>query len=204
MAELSFDRVFDAALWIQICDRKILTLDFQPGKVRLQLPSRDLLARYCSVPARDIRRIFFEMEDLQLVATDGQGLVWTTPRGNLMIADILELRYSRQVRDLFGPRFQKSVLSQLRRIPGKRGAEQKAGLPDVRHELQWTFGFSSPFDRAVNIRTCKCCGMKFPTNDNRRKYCDRCKEFREIPLEKTFPGEPGRIAGLPATELYGN
>ncbi|MEN6611731.1 MAG: hypothetical protein ABFC24_12895 [Methanoregulaceae archaeon] len=204
MAELSFDRVFDAALRIQICDRKMLTLDFQPGKISLQLPSRELLARHCSVPARDIRRIFLEMEDLQLVATDGQGLVWTTPRGNLMIADILEHRYSRQVRDLFGPRFQKYVLSQIRHAPGKRGAEPRSGPHEVRHELQLASGFFSPLERAVNIRTCKCCGMKFPTNDNRRKYCDRCKKFREIPLVKTLPGESGRTAGLPATELYGN
>lgn len=185
MAALTAEKVFDAALWIQVCERRLLTLDFRPGKTRLQLPSRDLLARYCDVTPPDIAAILHGMEEMHLVATDGEDIVWTTSRGNSLVADLLELRYSRQIRVMFGPGFRKSVISRLRQVPVQSGSQVPAPVADAGPAPQQFLFGGSIVDRIVNVHTCTCCGVKFPTNDNRRKYCNRCRRFREISRRKT-------------------
>ena len=178
---LTAEKVFDAALWIQIREKRVLTLDFEPGKMRFWLPPNALLAKYCKVEVETLDAALSEMAEHGLVFSEN-GRTGTTPWGNLLLADLLETRYEHQVRSLFGQVFLRSILKNLRATNAKASSGKKP--VDISISKDNPERSNYPLSLVSRYRTCKCCGMKFATNDNRRKYCDRCRTFRQVLYEK--------------------
>lgn len=96
------EQVFDAALQIQLCEKKSLEVDFSPDHIRVHLPPKRMLALACSVPMSKMTNLLSEMEERQLIATEQRGGMWVTPRGNRMIADYLAGKYRKEAQALLG------------------------------------------------------------------------------------------------------
>lgn len=96
------EEVFDAALRIQLCEKKTLEVDFSPDQIRVHLPPKRMLALACSVPMSKMTDLLSEMEEKQLIATEQRGGMWVTPLGNRMVADYLAGKYRKEAQVLLG------------------------------------------------------------------------------------------------------
>jgi len=179
--------VFEAALWIQLSDKKSLDIDLSPEGVRLHLPSQHLLALYCSAPPGEILSLLSAMEDSDLIVKEERRGLWTTPRGNIIVAEIIEKRFRPQASALLGPemlqlllkRFGVSVPDQETNGPGND--DDHPSPPEYKERLP------SGDTRALKLRICSSCKKHFYSNDTRRKKCDQCLQvarFRRIKSQK--------------------
>ncbi len=105
--------------------------------------------------------------------------IWTRPKGNRVVADLIEGYYIPQAARLVG----EGVLLQI--LDRFRAPSPEISDPDTDD----TGGMSSPLppetlyspDRKVlKTHICITCGREFFSNDMRRKQCDACK-----PLSRT-------------------
>jgi DNA-binding transcriptional regulator YhcF (GntR family) len=107
------EQVFDAAIRIQVCEKKYLEVDFFPDQVRVHLPPKRVLARSCSVPMSKMTAILSEMERDNLIGTAQRGGMWVAPPGNRIIAGLLERKYRNEAEAVLGPVVLKRILRQL-------------------------------------------------------------------------------------------
>lgn len=107
------EQVFDAALRIQLCGERSLKIDFFPDRVRVHLPPKRMLARFCSVPLSKMTAILSEMEQDQLIDTEQRSGMWASPPANRIIAGLLAGRYRREAEALLGPVVLKTLLERL-------------------------------------------------------------------------------------------
>ena len=111
---ITAEQVFDAALRIQLCQRRSLDVDFFPDQVRLHLPPKRLLAQYIPVPMSKITMILSEMEQKQLIGSELRGGMWVTPLGNRIIIDYLTQKYQKEALALLGPVLLQKLLQRIR------------------------------------------------------------------------------------------
>ncbi len=97
------EQIFDAAIRIQVCEKKSLEVDFSLELVRIHLPSKRVLVQSCSVPMSKMTAILSEMEQNQLIGTEQRGGMWVTPLGNRIIADCLARKYRKEAEAVLGP-----------------------------------------------------------------------------------------------------
>ena len=114
MIRLTAQEVLEAALWIQLCDKRSLDIDLAPEGARLHLPSQHLLSQYCSAPPGEMLALLSDMEECDLIMKEERRGVWTTPRGNKLVAEIIEKRYKIEARALLGPTMLQLLLKRFR------------------------------------------------------------------------------------------
>lgn len=107
------EEIFDAAMRIQICERKHLEVTFSPDHVRVFLPPKRVLADAFPVPLSKITAILSEMEQTHLIGAEQRGGMWTTPQGNRIIAGLLARKYRKEGVLLFGPAVLDTLLRRL-------------------------------------------------------------------------------------------
>lgn len=110
---LSPEQVFDAAIRIQVCEKKYLEVDFSSDQIRVHLPPKRVLAQSCSLPMAKMTAILSEMEQSQLIGAKQRGEMWATPLGNRIIADHLKRKYRKEAEALLGPVVLENLLQRL-------------------------------------------------------------------------------------------
>jgi DNA-binding transcriptional regulator YhcF (GntR family) len=114
---ITAEQIFDASIRIQLCEKRSLEVDFSQDLVRVRLPSKRELARFCSVPMSKMTAILSEMEQNLLIGTELRGGMWATRLGNQIIADCLTRQYQKEAEDLLGPVVLKNLLMRLSSSP---------------------------------------------------------------------------------------
>ena len=110
---ITAEQIFDAAIRIQVCEKKSLEVDFSPAQVRVHLPPKRVLAEFRSVPMSKMTVILSEMEQNQLIGTEQRGGMWATSHGNRIIADCLARKYRKEAEAVLGPVVLKTLLKRL-------------------------------------------------------------------------------------------
>jgi len=174
MIRLTAQEVFEAALWIQLCDKRSLDIDLVPDGARLHLPSQHLLSLYCSAPSGEMLAVFSDMEDGGLIIREERRGLWTTPRGNILVADIIEKRFKTQTRTLLGPEMLQLLLTRFRATLPDQEPDDPEEDDDQRSPLAYKERFASGDTRALKLRICSSCKKNFYSNDTRRRKCDQC------------------------------
>ena len=190
MISLTPQVLVETALWIQLCDRKYLKVDFSPGNARLHLPSQQLLSLYCSASQSDVMAILCEMEKQHLIAKEERVGIWTTPEGNRIVADIIEKRYRKQARVLLGQTMLQLLLERLRTSVQESLTDDHDKEDDIRLSCDDNEKPVLGDRKILKLHNCECCRKEFLTNDTRKKYCDQCKHLprhKKIGLRK-IPG----------------
>jgi predicted transcriptional regulator len=177
MVSLTPQAILETALWIQLCDRKFLDVDFFPESIRFHLPTLHLLSFYSSVSPGDLLIILSDMENQELIKKEQRVGMWTTPQGNRIVADIIEKKYRKQARSLFGNKMLSLFLERLRNTRPEPVAEKPKEENDARIFVENNRKRISVHQEILNIHICECCRKNFSTNDGRRKYCAECKQF---------------------------
>ncbi|WP_292423240.1 hypothetical protein [Methanoregula sp.] len=174
MVHLTPQKVFETALWIQLCDTKKLDIDFFPERIRIRLPSQRHLSLYCSVSKDDMMATLNDMKNQHLIKKEHQTGTWTTYKGNRFVADIIEKQYQTQASMLLGEKMLHPLLERLR--TSKPELKELSKEKDVIRSSVEPQKTSPSVDRKIlKLYVCECCQSKFYTNDRRRKYCDWCK-----------------------------
>lgn len=179
MASLTPEVVLDTALWILLCEKKFLNVEFLPECIRVYLPSQRELAVHCSVSMTTMMLAIAGMELQDLIRKAERVGIWTTPQGNRMIADIIGRKYQKEVRAVLGPALTKTFLKQLTTtldLP----ADQTGDTQSEKSSSDNGSSYSSGEKKILKRLTCICCHRKFYTNDRRRKYCDHCKDLSPL------------------------
>ena len=179
MASLTPQKVLETALWIQLCDRKSLDVDFFPGSIRFHLPTLHLLSLYCSAPHGDMVVVLGDMENQDLITKEQRVGIWTTPRGNWLVADIIKKRYQKQARALFGLKMLQLLLERLMTSVPEPLTDNPDKEDDTRSAREKNEKYGYGHREILNLHICECCRKKFSTNDGRRKYCDQCGQFSQ-------------------------
>jgi len=188
MASLTPQAVLETALWIQLCDRKSLDVDFFPEGIRFHLPSSHLLSLYCSASHGNMMEVLCDMENQQLIKKEQRVGMWTTPRGNRLVADIIEKRYRKQARALLGQKMLQLLLHRFRTTLSEPLTDNLNKVDDNRLSFEHNEKDVSGDRMTQKLHICECCRNKFYINDGRRKYCDQCKQlyrYKKIRLRKT-------------------
>jgi len=179
MVHLTPRYVLDAALWIQICDKKTLEVDFSREGIRIHLPTHQDFSSYYSVPRNKLGDIFYDMEKQQLIETKERSGKWTTPKGNQLVADIIEKKYRKQASAILNEKLLKALILRLRsskpdRLKGKsRNKSDKESSFDNKE-------ISNPLNEKLSKYIfCTSCHEQISTNDRRRKYCDKCRPVKK-------------------------
>ena len=100
---ITAEQVLEDAIRIQVCQKRSLEVDYFPDRVRVHLPPKRVLAESCLVTMSKMTALLSEMEQNQLIGTEPRGGMWTTPRGNRIIAGCLARKYRREATALLGP-----------------------------------------------------------------------------------------------------
>jgi len=174
MIRLTAQEVFEAALWIQLCDTRSLDIDLVPDGARLHLPSQHLLSLYCSAPPGEMLAVFSDMEAGGLIIREERRGVWTTPRGNILVADIIEERYKTEARALLGSTMLQLLLTRFRASLTDPEPDRPEDDDAQRSPLAYKERSAPGDKRALKLRICSSCKKKFHSNDARRKKCDQC------------------------------
>jgi hypothetical protein len=187
MIRLTAQEVLEAALWIQLCDKRSLDIDLAPEGARLHLPSQHLLSQYCSAPPGEMLALLSDMEECDLIMKEERRGVWTTPRGNILVAEIIEKRYKIEARALLSPTMLRLLLKRFRAsLPDQ---EPDGREEDNAHQspLAYKERSASGDMRVLKLRICSSCKKNFYSNDTRRKKCDQCLQvarFSRIKSQK--------------------
>jgi hypothetical protein len=182
MIRFTAPKVLEAALWIQLCDKKALDIDLSPDGVRFHLPSQHLLSLYCSVPPGEMLSILSDMEESGLIIKEERRGLWTTSRGNILVAEIIEKRFKKETRALLGQKMLRLLLKRFRAsLPDQETASQGKD-DDNRSSAEYKERFVSKDKRALKRHICKSCRSTFFTNDARRKKCDLCLQEARFKL----------------------
>lgn len=187
MIHLTAQEVLEAALWIQLCDKRALDIDLTPEGARLHLPSQHLLSQYCSAPPIEMLAVLSDMEACDLIMKEERRGVWTTPRGNKLVAEIIEKRYKNQACALLGREMLRLLLKRLKASLPDQGPAGREEDDDHRSPLAYNERFASGDTRALKLRICSSCKKSFYSNDTRRKKCDQCLQvarFNRIRSQK--------------------
>lgn len=187
MIHLTAQEVLEAALWIQLCDKRSLDIDLAPEGARLHLPSQHLLSQYCSALPGEMLAVLSDMEECDLIMKEERRGVWTTPRGNKLVAEIIEKRYKKQARTLLGPKMLRLLLKRFRASLPDQGLDGPEKEDDPRSTLAYKERSPSGDTRALKLRICSSCKKSFYSNDTRRKKCDQCLQvarFNRIRSQK--------------------
>jgi len=142
MVHLTPQKVFETALWIQLCDKKKLDIDFFPERISIRLPSQRHLSLYCSVSKDDMMATLNDMKNQHLIKKEHQTGTWTTYKGNRFVADIIEKQYQTQASMLLGEKMLHLILERLRTSkPELKELSKKKMLSDPllsprKHRLQ--------------------------------------------------------------------
>ncbi|MFZ2414940.1 MAG: hypothetical protein WAW33_03030 [Minisyncoccia bacterium] len=110
---LTAEQIFDAAIRIQICEKKYLEVNFSPDQVRVHLPPKRVLAAACSVPISKMTSALSEMEQNRLIGTEQRGGMWAAQTGNRIIVKLLSGNYRKEAEALLGPAVLKTLLNRL-------------------------------------------------------------------------------------------
>jgi len=187
MMHLTAQEVLEAALWIQLCDKRALDIDLAPEGARLHLPSQHLLSQYCSAQPIEMLAVLSDMEECDLIMKEERRGVWTTPRGNKLVAEIIEKRFRKQARALLGPKILRLLLKRFRASLPDQGPDGRDEDDDHRSPLAYKERSASGDTRALKLRICSSCKKNFYSNDTRRKKCDQCLQvarFSRIKSQK--------------------
>jgi hypothetical protein len=110
---LTAEQVLDAAIRIQVCEKKYLEVNFSPDQVRVHLPPKRAIAEYFSVPVSKITAVLSEMERDNLIGTEQRGSMWANPPGNRIISDCLARTYRKEAEAVLGPVLLEHLLRRL-------------------------------------------------------------------------------------------
>lgn len=172
--------IFDIALKTQICDKKTMDIDLFSDGIRLHLPTQRSLESHCSVPHVQLMASLFEMENMHLIEKRERIGIWTTPLGNQMAADIIERKYKKQARALFGRMMLEALLDRLKHsLPEDSSANTVCGEVAV-FSCDQNEQNSSVDTKILNVISCKCCQKRIYTNDRRLKYCNQCRQLSQL------------------------
>lgn len=199
MISLTFRQVFETALWIQICHKKIIDIEFSQGGTRLHFPAQRSLALQCAVSPGTMIAVLYEMENQGLIKKEERLGIWTTPWGNRVAADIIKRQYWKEARAIVGNKTLETLLALMRSAQRGHLADQPAGI-DPKEASSGEAMSHVPVDRKIlNPMSCSCCRTTFYTNDRRRRYCDRCKDLSAREKNKARVGgrvrKYGRLSG---------
>lgn len=157
MVHLTPQKVFETALWIQLCDKKKLHVDFSTERISIRLPSQRHLSLHCSVSKDDMMASLNDMKNQYLIKKEQQtGGTWTTYKGNRFIADIIEKRYQTQASMLLGEKMLHLLLERLR--TSKPELKELTKEKDVIRSSVEPQKTSPSVDRKIlKLYVCECC-----------------------------------------------
>jgi len=168
--------VFETALWIQIYDKKTLEVDFSPQGLRIHLPTYRDFSSYFSIPKRKLGEVLSDMEKQQLISMKGPSGIWTTPKGNQFVANIIVKKYRRQAVFMLSEEMFQQLIHNLKTPKpsqtGKPRSDKKSSSDENEVFHPWDM-------KLMKNICCKNCQERIYTNDRRRKYCDRCRPQRK-------------------------
>jgi len=102
MAALSIDRLFDAAIRIQIMERSI-SLTFSENIVRIRFPTTRRLAEFLEVPHYYILPYFAMMEEENLITRAERVGIMTTLKGSQKVLTLMQENYAVEMQEILGP-----------------------------------------------------------------------------------------------------
>jgi DNA-binding PadR family transcriptional regulator len=175
MDHLTPQIVLEIALRIQICDKKSLDIDFSPENIRIHLPPQRSLAFHCAVSEGNLLGVLYKMENQHLIKKEERIGIYTTPLGNQEIADLIEKKFRKEARALFGQKILQYLVNRIRTSVPNDIIKNPDHKDDERPSLEQEKKQNSGDGNLLNFIYCNCCQKKIYTNDRRRKYCDHCR-----------------------------
>lgn len=168
--------IFKKALWILLYRQKNLEFTIFPDSISLRLPVQRDLSQYCSVSKSGLTEVLHDMERQDLIKKEERVGIWTTPKGNRVVADVIERHYRTQATRLLGANMVHLILERLRAsLPETwelSDDKDHVKLPAKHQKMPY-----SPRRKIMRTHICVSCNCEFYSNDMRRRHCDRCKSL---------------------------
>ncbi len=179
--------IFKKALWILLYRQKNLEFTISSDSISLRLPVQRELSQYCSVSKSCLTDVLHNMERQDLIKKEERVGIWTTLKGNWVVADVIERHYRTQATQLLGANMVHLILERLRASMPENwelsGDKDHVELPGKHQKMPY-----SPRRKIMRTHICVNCHCEFYSNDMRRRHCDRCKSlsrYDKIRIRKT-------------------
>ncbi|OPY32829.1 MAG: hypothetical protein A4E34_02206 [Methanoregula sp. PtaU1.Bin006] len=107
------EQIFETAIRMQLCGKKTLEMTFSPRRIRVLLPPKRMLASESQVPVSKVTAFLAEMEQKNLIHAEQRGGMWSTEKGNRIIAGLLATKYRKEAAEVLGETVLRDLLKRL-------------------------------------------------------------------------------------------